>query len=236
MSRSPGASRSPPWREWACHDLLWLLGIGLLVLGAGLGLRDPWPADEPRFALIARDMVHGASWLVPHIGGDLYQDKPPVFFWAIALGYLVTGSLRVAFLLPALVAGLLSVALVWDLARRLWSADVARWAGALLLATVQFLLQARAAQIDGFLLGLTVLSMYGMARHLLLGPAWGWYAVGGLAAGLGMPRRGWVSCPCSCLCPGGSSGASAVIFRTWELAGGGGRSHRWPWSSGWDSG
>lgn len=190
MSRSPGASRSPPWREWACHDLLWLLGIGLLVLGAGLGLRDPWPADEPRFALIARDMVHGASWLVPHIGGDLYQDKPPVFFWAIALGYLVTGSLRVAFLLPALVAGLLSVALVWDLARRLWSADVARWAGALLLATVQFLLQARAAQIDGFLLGLTVLSMYGMARHLLLGPAWGWYAVGGLAAGLGIATKG----------------------------------------------
>ncbi len=172
------------------HDLAWLLGIGLVVLAAGIGLRDPWPADEPRFALIARDMVHGASWLVPTVGGDLYQDKPPVFFWAIAACYLLTGSLRVAFLMPALLAGLLSVALVWDLARRLWTREVAWWAGGLLLATVQFLLQARAAQIDGFLLGLTTLSLYGLGRHLLLGPAWGWYSVAGLTAGVGIATKG----------------------------------------------
>ena len=31
----------------------WLLAIvALLVLGAGLGLRDPWPSDEPRFTLV----------------------------------------------------------------------------------------------------------------------------------------------------------------------------------------
>ena len=28
--------------------LFWL--FALLILGTGLGLRDPWPADEPRFA------------------------------------------------------------------------------------------------------------------------------------------------------------------------------------------
>ena len=38
-------------------DCLWLLGLGLLLIATGIGLRDPWPADEPRFALIARDMV-----------------------------------------------------------------------------------------------------------------------------------------------------------------------------------
>ncbi len=178
-----------PWRlSW--RDLAWLLLLATVVLGAGLGWRAPWPADEPRFALIARDMAHGASWWVPQIGGDLYQDKPPLFFWAIAVSYLVTGSLQVAFLLPSLLAGLLAVALVWDLAYRLWSRTVAVHAALLLLATVQFLLQARAAQIDGFLLAFTVLSLYGMARHLLLGPAWGWYAVAGLSAGLGVATKG----------------------------------------------
>jgi len=29
----------------------------MIVLGAGIGLRDPWPSDEPRFALSARQMV-----------------------------------------------------------------------------------------------------------------------------------------------------------------------------------
>jgi 4-amino-4-deoxy-L-arabinose transferase-like glycosyltransferase len=178
-----------PWRlSW--RDLAWLLLLAAVVLGAGLGWRDPWPADEPRFALIARDMAQGASWWVPHIGGDLYQDKPPLFFWAIAVGYLVTGSLQVAFLLPSFFAGLLAIALVWDLAYRLWSRTIAVHAALLLLATVQFLLQARAAQIDGFLLAFTVLSLYGLARHLLLGPAWGWYAVAGLSAGLGVATKG----------------------------------------------
>ncbi len=64
-------------------DLYWLLGLGLLLIGVGLGLRDPWPADEPRFALVARDMALSGQWLIPMIGGDTYADKPPLFFWMI---------------------------------------------------------------------------------------------------------------------------------------------------------
>ena len=44
---------------------LWwlLLAFAVLLIGAGIGLRDPWPADEPRFALIAREMVATGQWL-----------------------------------------------------------------------------------------------------------------------------------------------------------------------------
>ena len=65
-------------------DLYWLLGLGLLLMGVGIGLRDPWPADEPRFALVAQDMLRSGQWLIPMIGGDTYADKPPLFFWMIA--------------------------------------------------------------------------------------------------------------------------------------------------------
>src|SRR6185503_15173912 len=33
-------------------DWLWLIGFTLLLVGTGIGTRDPWPADEPRFALV----------------------------------------------------------------------------------------------------------------------------------------------------------------------------------------
>lgn len=99
-------------------SLGWLLLIALVVLGAGLGLRDPWPADEPRFALIAKEMVESGQWLFPMRGGELYPDKPPLFMWGIAIGYVLTGSIKVAFLLPSLLAGLLTILLVWDLGRR----------------------------------------------------------------------------------------------------------------------
>ena len=63
------------------RDLAWLIGLCLLAIATGVGLRDPWPADEPRFALIARDMVATGNWLIPQVGGDVYADKPPFFFW-----------------------------------------------------------------------------------------------------------------------------------------------------------
>jgi 4-amino-4-deoxy-L-arabinose transferase-like glycosyltransferase len=185
-----GPATPPAPRHGALRDLAWLLGIALVVLGAGLGVRDPWPADEPRFALVARDMLANGNWFVPAIGGDLYGDKPPVFFWAIAAMLAVTGSLQFAFLLPPLLAALGTLALVYDLARRLWSREAGLYAGFLLLFTFQFGLQARAAQIDGFLLFWTTLGLYGIARHLLLGPDWRAFALGGFAAGVGVITKG----------------------------------------------
>lgn len=171
-------------------DLYWLLGLGVLLIGVGIGLRDPWPADEPRFALVARDMVLSGQWLIPMIGGDTYADKPPLFFWMIGSFYVLTGSLRVAFLLPSLLASLASVALIYDLGRRLWNREVGFTAGLLLLGTVQFVWQGRQAQIDATSCFWIVLGLYGLLRHLLLGPNWRWYYVGCAAAGLGIITKG----------------------------------------------
>ena len=156
-----------------------------VVIGAGLGLRDPWPADEPVYALIARTMLHTGNWLIPMVGGDFFQDKPPLLFWMQACCYWLTRSERVGFLLPSLLAGLGTLALVYDLGRRLWNRDAGWYAAWLLLATVQFVLQSRRGQLDALLMFFTVLSLYCLLRQLLLGGGW-WWAVGaGLAAGFG---------------------------------------------------
>ncbi|HEY0940405.1 MAG TPA: glycosyltransferase family 39 protein [Steroidobacter sp.] len=171
-------------------DLFWLLGLGLLLIATGIGLRDPWPADEPRFALIVRDMVATGEWLLPRVGGDVYGDKPPLYFWIMGLSLLATGCLRVAFLLPSLLSGLACLVLIYDLGRRLWNRESGLAAALALLLTIQFVWQVRQAQIDATLLFWVVLSLYGLLRHLLLGPAWGWYAVGWGAAGFGVITKG----------------------------------------------
>ncbi|NEX89296.1 glycosyltransferase family 39 protein [Aeromonas rivipollensis] len=172
------------------RSLGWLLLIALIVLGAGLGLRDPWPADEPRFALIAKEMVESGQWLFPMRGGEIYPDKPPLFMWGIAIGYLLTGSIKVAFLLPSLLAGLLTIVLVWDLGRRLWNPATGFMAGLLLLFTVQFTLQAKTAQIDALVTFFITLGVYGFMRFLLCGGGWRWYWLGWFAAGLGIITKG----------------------------------------------
>ena len=172
------------------NDLLWLVGLAFLAIATGIGLRDPWPADEPRFALVARDMVASHQWLIPQVGGDVYADKPPLFFWLIAGLITLTGSVRWSFLLPSLAAGIGCVVLIYDLARRLWNREVGLAAGLVLLTSVQFVWQARQAQIDATLCFFTTLSLYGLLRHCLLGPQWKWYAVGWAAAGLGIITKG----------------------------------------------
>jgi 4-amino-4-deoxy-L-arabinose transferase-like glycosyltransferase len=194
------------------RDLALVLGLGLLLLATGIGLRDPWPADEPRFALIARDMVANGDWLFPRAGGDLYQDKPPLYFWLLAAAYALIGSVRWSFLLPSLLAGLGTLALVYDLTRRLWNREAALWAALVLLFCVQFTAQARSAQIDATLCFLTTLSLYALLRHLLLGPAWGWYALGGFAAGLGVITKGVGFLPFLVLLP-----YAYARWRNWPL-------------------
>src|SRR5262245_28178232 len=156
-------------------DLLWIGLFVLLIIGTGLGVRMPWPADEPRFALVARDMVHSGDWLFPRIGGDLYPDKPPVFFWLLSTGYWLTGSIKASFLIPSFIAACTVAWLTYDLGRRLFCCAAGRAAAIILVVSVQFGMTMRGAQIDPTLCALVTLSLYGLLRHLLLGPAWGWY-------------------------------------------------------------
>lgn len=171
-------------------DYAWLALAVLALVATGIGVRDPWPADEPRFALIARDMLAGGDWLFPRVGGDLYPDKPPLYLWLMTAALALTGSLRVAFLLPSLLAAGGTLWLVYDLARRLAGREAALAAALTLACTLQFVVQARAAQIDATVTFMITLGFYGLARHLLLGPAWGWYFIGGVAAGLGVITKG----------------------------------------------
>ncbi|MDE0453895.1 MAG: glycosyltransferase family 39 protein [Gammaproteobacteria bacterium] len=168
---------------------IWLAAAALLTIAAGLGLRDPWAPDEPRYTLIAAEMLQSGDWSVTRLGGMIYAQKPPVYFWLLAAAQWLAG-LRYGFLLPSLLAGLGTLALVWDLARRLWSRETAWWAALGLLACLQFTMQARSAQIDAVLCLFTTLSLYGLLRHLLLGPDWRWFNVGCLAAGVGVMTKG----------------------------------------------
>lgn len=169
--------------------ILVCVGIVLALL-AGIGMRQPSPPDEPRFVLAARAMVDSGNWLLPHRGSELYAEKPPVFMWMQAASHTVFGGWNLAFLVPSLLAGLLTLWLTWDLARRLWNRRVAWWAVLALFSCLQFGLMAKRAQIDMVLVAMTTLAMWGLLRHLLEGRNLGALWLAGFAAGLGTVTKG----------------------------------------------
>jgi len=171
-------------------NLVWLLIFSLSLFLVGMGLRDPWPADEPRFALVAKEMVETGQWFFPMRGGELYPDKPPVFMWSIAIFYWLTGSLRIAFLLPSALCSTLALFLVYDLGRRLWSNRVGWYAALLLLLSMQFTLQAKMAQIDAMVTCWITIGCYGLLRFILLGGGWRWYFLAWFFMGIGVITKG----------------------------------------------
>lgn len=172
------------------RELLWFFAVAFLLLAAGYGLREPWPADEPRFVLVAKQMVESGDWWFPRRGQELYADKPPLYFWLLALAYELIGNWRWSFLLPSLLASLGTLALTFDIARRLYTPRIGLWAAGAVLVCVQFVYQGKRAQIDPTVVLLITLSLWGLLRHLLLGPNRRAYLLGCFAAGLGVITKG----------------------------------------------
>jgi len=169
----------------------WLFMLfALVLLGVGIGLRDPWPSDEPRFTLAAKQMVESGDWLFPQRGRELYSDKPPMLMWAEAAAYEVTRNWRIAFLLPSLLAGLLTLGLTYDLGRRLWNHRAGLYAATAVLFVFQFMYQVKRAQIDPLIMAWITLANWGLLLHFLRGPNWRAYWLGCFAAGLGVITKG----------------------------------------------
>ena len=172
------------------RELFWFLAVAFVVIAAGIGLRAPWPADEPRFVLVAKQMWESGEWLFPHRGIELYPDKPPLYFWLLGAAYALARDWTWAFLLPSLCAAMGTLLLTYDAGRRLWSHRAGLWAAIAVLACAQFLHQAKRAQIDPTVVFFITLGVYGILRHTLLGPNWRWYWIGCFAAGLGVISKG----------------------------------------------
>ena len=170
--------------------IFWLILIVAILILAGMGLRDPWPPDEPRFALMAKEMWETGNWFFPHRGGEIYPDKPPMVMWMILFFYAIIGNLKLAFLLPSAILSILTLWLTYDISKRLWNDKIGIYAAFLLALTLQFLLQAKSGQLDAPVAFWVMLACYAMLRHLILGPAWKWYYLSFFAMGLGIITKG----------------------------------------------
>ena len=71
-------------------SVVFILGFFLLILGLGAtGLVDETP---PLFASAGRAMSQSGDWLTPKVNGILRFDKPPLYYWLMALFYSIPGN------------------------------------------------------------------------------------------------------------------------------------------------
>src|SRR5213082_3705082 len=100
--------------------LLLLTAVALGWNLNGYRLLDP---DEGRNAEVAREMARSNDYVVPHLDGLPYLDKPIVYFAAAAAIMELTGFTETAARLPAYIATLATIALLVWFAHRRWGEE-----------------------------------------------------------------------------------------------------------------
>ena len=170
--------------------VFWLLLLFLITFGINLFMpRDLWVQDEARYGEVAREMLAGGQWLVPHLNNYPYPDKPPLYFiLVIALGKIV-GQGELAFRLLTVLATALTASGVFLLGKRLFDQQTGFWAAALFLTCFLTLLVGQIARMD-MLLAATVVFAWLALRYFeeqkkpwFLTIFWGFAAVGAAIKG-----------------------------------------------------
>jgi 4-amino-4-deoxy-L-arabinose transferase-like glycosyltransferase len=75
--------------DWALDALVLL--IAALCLFWGLGGPPIRDNNEALYADIAWAMARGGSWIIPHLNGVPYIEKPPMLYWLMALSFKAFG-------------------------------------------------------------------------------------------------------------------------------------------------
>lgn len=97
--------------------------LGVIVLFfllyiAPLGVRPIIVPDESRYAEIPREMISSGDWVVPHLNGVRYFEKPVLGYWLNAASIVLFGENAFAIRLPSAIATGLSALMLFFLMRR----------------------------------------------------------------------------------------------------------------------
>lgn len=110
---------------------LLVVALFLLLYVLPLGYRSMHIPDETRYAEIPREMIVSGDWVVPHLNGLVYFEKPVMGYWLNALSMQVLGQNSFAVRLPSALASALAALAVFLLIRRSGGGTRAGLAGAL---------------------------------------------------------------------------------------------------------
>ncbi|MCB2378963.1 glycosyltransferase family 39 protein [Hymenobacter sp. BT635] len=178
--------------SFSSRTWLWLF---VLVLGGalllGLGSWGVVESSEARYAEISREMLVSRDWLHPRLLGIQHFHKPPVTYWLTAAGLAVLGPTATGARLPAVLAVLGQVLLVYGLGRLLFRHDKRHaLAAAVVYGTLPVvLISALNVTTDAYLMLWELAAAYGILRYFH-GGGWRWFYLFWVALGLAFLTKG----------------------------------------------
>lgn len=141
--------------------VLALLLASAVVFVLPVGRRPLYNQDEVRYAMLAREVAENGRWFLPRVRDQVYLNKPPLFFWTVALVSLPAGRVSdVTAPLVSVVSALAGILGVFAIGRRLWGFRAGFAAAAVLAATPFYFFMAHQVLTDMMLTAWLVWALY----------------------------------------------------------------------------
>jgi 4-amino-4-deoxy-L-arabinose transferase-like glycosyltransferase len=182
--------------DWAARER-WIYGALAALLAvlwlATLTARPLFNPDEGRYAEIPREMQSGGDWVIPHLNGLAYIEKPPLQYWATALSIRLLGPSEFAARLYCALTALGTILVVWLAARRLWGPDAGWRAAAVLSGMLIFVVLGQLLTLDMSLTFYMTLSLAAFLSAQQAAEPRRWMLLAWAATGLGVLTKGLVA-------------------------------------------
>jgi 4-amino-4-deoxy-L-arabinose transferase-like glycosyltransferase len=187
VSEQSGLSSREQWSYRALAALLAVIWLSIL------SARPLFNPDEGRYAEIPREMAGSGDWVIPHLNGLAYIEKPPLQYWATALSYQVLGPSEFAARFYTALTALGTLGLVALAARRLWNPQAGWRAAAVLAGMLMFVVLGQLLTLDMSLSFYLTLSLVAFLLAQRAPSPEAWMALAWAAAGCGVLTKGLVA-------------------------------------------
>lgn len=145
---------------WLTAILISLVVMGVYLFAASRSTL--WDRDEPRFTRATVEMLESGKYLVPTFNGQMWADKPILFYWMMSLPVRLLGPTEFACRFFAGLGTAITCLLTFFIGLRLFNPRTALMAMVILASTLMILGVGSLATIDAVLLpiNLAVLAIF----------------------------------------------------------------------------
>ena len=174
-------------------DLFWLCLLIGSVFFIFLGVPPLNPPDEPRYAEIPREMLAMHQFIIPHLNGLMYFEKPPLAYWLVAGFMKLFGFSEWAVRSSVAVMGTLGCLATYAVSRRLFNRRTGILSALILSTCLLYFAMSHMNTTDMPVTFCLTLSLYSFLIALQAEkPITTWLWIGYFFAGLAMMAKGLI--------------------------------------------
>lgn len=111
----------------------------------GIPLLDP---DEPVYAETPKEMFRYNDFISPRIFGEYWYDKPPMYYWLVALSYKIFGINDFAARFPSASLAVICIFAMWYFGNKIFNQRIGMTSALILLTSIEYFYLGKAAVTD----------------------------------------------------------------------------------------